>query len=244
MPKRSDSKCLTQLYLFPETELAHLKKRRIMKILENELNKQVDVIITRNRSVVLSSKTERKRVQVRMHQVFLEADRRVIRAVAELIKKDSSTARKIIDHYIQKNHKKIQAKKRRGIQLQPRGRVYDLTKILKSLSEKYNLRVRGIKITWSNARIRPGQQSIRLGSYNHEQKLIRVHPALDSPDVPRYFVEYIVYHELLHALIPPVTKNGRKDFHPPNFKELEQKFSYYKQAREFERFITKTWLGK
>ena len=54
-------------------------------------------------------------------------------------------------------------------------------------------------------RARAGQaprRSIKLGSYSATERLIRVHPALDRPWVPRYFVSYIVYHEMLHHVIP------------------------------------------
>ena len=243
MSGRKRSKSGVQLYLFPESELDRLKKRRIIKLLEAELSRPVELVVTRNRSVVLSSRKTRRGIEIRIHQVFLQADRRVILAVADLIKKGSQPAREIIDQYIRKNQRKIQSKKkRRELVLRAQGKVYDLAKILKKLGEKYHLPTRGIKITWSNARLKPGQSSIRLGSYNHDHRLIRVHPALDNVRVPRYFVEYIVYHELLHALIPPVSRNGRKNFHPAKFRELEKRFSYYQQAREFERYITKHWL--
>jgi len=243
MSKKKKSKSKVQLYLFPESELVRLKKRRIIKMLEAELSRPVELLLTNNRSVVLSSRRSRKGIEIRLHQVFLQADRRVILAVADLIKKGSQPAREIIDQYIRKHQRKIQSKKKRKtLILRTQGKVYDLAKILKRLGEKYHLPTRGIKITWSNARLRPGQGSIRLGSYNHDQRLIRVHPALDDIRVPRYFVEYIVYHELLHALIPPVSRNGRRNFHPAKFRELEKKFTYYQQAREFEKYITRHWL--
>ena len=243
MSKKKNSKSKVQLYLFPESELVRLKKRRIIKMLEAELSRPVELLLTNNRSVVLSSRRSRKGIEIRLHQVFLQADRRVILAVADLIKKGSQPAREIIDQYIRKHQRKIQSKKKRKtLILRTQGKVYDLAKILKRLEEKYHLPTRGIKITWSNARLRPGQGSIRLGSYNHDQRLIRVHPALDDIRVPRYFVEYIVYHELLHALIPPVSRNGRRNFHPAKFQELEKKFTYYQQAREFEKYITRHWL--
>ena len=37
-----------------------------------------------------------------------------------------------------------------------------------------------------------------MGSYSADSKVIRIHPALDQPLVPRFFVEWIVFHEMLH----------------------------------------------
>jgi predicted metal-dependent hydrolase len=136
----------------------------------------------------------------------------------------------------------MRQKSARAIVLEPKGKVYDLEKILRELAKKYDLHPRRIKITWSRSRIRKGQQTIRLGSYNHDERLIRVHSSLDQASVPQYFVEYIVYHELLHALVPPENKRGKKDFHPPEYHKLEQKFEHFKEARKFEKYITSHWL--
>jgi predicted metal-dependent hydrolase len=243
MPHKNILEKPEQLQLFPETEIDHLRKERIVKMLENELAAPVDVELTRNRSAVLYSRKRTGSFQVRMHQVFLLADRRVIRAVADLIRKGSKPARVIINEYIKLHQKDIMRQKSaRAIVLEPKGKVYDLEKILRELAKKYDLHPRRIKITWSRSRIRKGQQTIRLGSYNHDERLIRVHSSLDQASVPQYFVEYIVYHELLHALVPPENKRGKKDFHPPEYHKLEQKFEHFKEARKFEKYITSHWL--
>jgi len=232
-----------QLQLFPESELDHLRKKRILQILETELAAPVDIALTRNRSVVLYSRKKNGKFQIRMHQLFLHADRRIISALAELINKGSKPARIIINNYLKSHRRRIESDKtRRTLILNPKGKVYDLQKILKEIAPKYGLSARGLRITWSDARIRRGQQSIRLGSYNHEEKLIRVHSSLDDESVPLYFVKYIVYHELLHALIPPEGGRGRRNFHPGEYHQLEKKFEHYQAARRFEKHITSHWL--
>jgi len=232
-----------QLELFPETELDHLQKLRIGRILEDSLNSAVDIIITKNRSVVISSRRRQGRVQVRLHQVFLRADRRIIKAVAELIGKGSKPARVMIDSYICRHQRGIQlGKKKKALVLSSRGKVYDLRNILRELGEKYNVPTRGIRITWSDARIRRGQETIRLGSFIREDRLIRVHPALDDEKVPKYFVEYIVYHELIHSLVKPVSRKGWTDFHPKDYYHWEKKFKDYQKAVKFENYFTGKWL--
>jgi predicted metal-dependent hydrolase len=233
-----------QLLLFPETESEYSLKHRIEKILESELSAPVEISLTRNRSVLLSIQRRRGKVQVRMHQAFLQADRRVISAVADLIKKKSPRlARAIINDYIRNKRSIMDTKKRaRALFLNPKGRVYDLGQVLKQVAEKYNLPLRGIKITWGNARIRKGQQSIRLGSFYQDEKLIRVHPRLDHEEVPRYFVDYIVFHELLHAAVPPQEKRGRRNYHTDDYHEQEEKFERYEEARKYEKFLLSHWL--
>ena len=53
-------------------------------------------------------------------------------------------------------------------------------------------------------------KSIRLGVYDHQTREIRIHPALDRPEVPRFFVEFIVFHEMLHQLFPSPPGAGRR----------------------------------
>ncbi|MDX9724313.1 MAG: DEAD/DEAH box helicase [Myxococcota bacterium] len=38
--------------------------------------------------------------------------------------------------------------------------------------------------------------------YRHSDRAIHVHPLLDSPSIPRFVMEFLMYHELLHADMP------------------------------------------
>jgi hypothetical protein len=62
-----------------------------------------------------------------------------------------------------------------------------------------------------------------------------VHPCLDAEWVPRYFVSYIVFHELLHHIIPGQPCGERVLLHPPEFMHREREFRYYERALEWER---------
>jgi len=80
--------------------------------------------------------------------------------------------------------------------------------------------------------------------------LIRIHPVLDRAWVPRYFVAYVVYHEMLHHMIPSARGNARQAssniasakgqiarrvLHPPEFLERERQFRGYDRALDWER---------
>ena len=74
-----------------------------------------------------------------------------------------------------------------------------------------------------------------MGSYSVEERLIRVHRSLDRTFVPRYFVEWIVYHEMLHQVHQAELVNGRRQFHTPAFLADEARFEHYERARAWER---------
>jgi hypothetical protein len=67
------------------------------------------------------------------------------------------------------------------------------------------------------------------------ERLIRVHPALDRAWVPRYFVSYIIYHEMIHHVVPAVSVGGKKVLHPPAFEQRERMFRDFDRALAWEQ---------
>lgn len=135
--------------------------------------------------------------------------------------------------------------------LQWKGRHHDLRSLADRLNYQYFEGACPVHITWSTApadRLPPGEaaprprrrgrggRSILFGTYSAREHLVRVHPRLDAADVPDYFVEYIVYHEMLHKFAPPrLLPTGRRDIHTREFRHLERRFAHYRRARIFER---------
>jgi hypothetical protein len=126
------------------------------------------------------------------------------------------------------------------LSLCPVGEVLDLREIAADLNQRYFEGRLKVRISWgkaagenahpaSNCR-RTRTASLQLGSYSYEDRLIRVHRVLDRPSVPRYVVESVVYHELLHADLPPVTRRGRRYFHTPEFRRRERHFRHFERA--------------
>ncbi len=73
-----------------------------------------------------------------------------------------------------------------------------------------------------------------MGTYLIDERIIRIHPALDQPFVPRYFVEWVVYHEMLHHVVPMPVVNGRRVYHSDEFRDLERRFDDFERARAWE----------
>ena len=94
----------------------------------------------------------------------------------------------------------------------------------------------GARITWGPRTARSsGRESIRLGTYTVEDALIRIHPVLDASDVPRYFVEWVVYHEMLHQVHEIPVVNGRHHFHTPAFGAHERTFEWAEASERWEK---------
>jgi hypothetical protein len=65
--------------------------------------------------------------------------------------------------------------------------------------------------------------------------MIRINPILDSRSVPRYFLEFIVYHEMLHADIGIKKGVVRRIIHSSEFKKREKLFKHYEKAINWEK---------
>ncbi len=110
-----------------------------------------------------------------------------------------------------------------------RGRYYDLDAIFDELNLRFfhGLMARP-QMTWS------GRNSLRiLGHYDPAHNTIVVSRVFDRASVPRYAIEYLVYHEMLHLRHPVKLRGSRRLVHPPAFQEEENLFPQLGEAKQF-----------
>ena len=89
---------------------------------------------------------------------------------------------------------------------------------------------------WSPRRRSRARRSIQLGCYDEDIHRVRIHPVLDSPAVPPWFLEVLLHHELLHALLPPERRgDGARVHHGPVFRAWEARHPRREQAVAWER---------
>jgi len=62
-----------------------------------------------------------------------------------------------------------------------------------------------------------------------------VHPALDRKWVPDFFVDFIVYHEMLHQAVPWHNSVGRRQPHGRVFRARERQFARFEEAVAWEQ---------
>lgn len=202
---------------------------------------QVELALTDNRHTMVSVKRERgPRFRARIHRMFLDAPPVVTRALARYIASNDRVASRVIGEFIDSNHETIRRRAARAPQevvLETRGEVHDLREIYDFINRKYFAGKIAARIGWGakSAARRRRRTSIKLGSYSVEAKLIRIHQALDQQFVPRYFIEWIVYHEMLHQVHAIPMVRGRRQFHTPAFIAAERQYECFELAREFER---------
>jgi predicted metal-dependent hydrolase len=120
------------------------------------------------------------------------------------------------------------ARRERGTKrlLPPRGRHHHLDEIFEDLNNRFfRGEISAPRLGWSH------QYASRiLGHYDSGHGAIMISRKLDSPSVPRYLVEYVVYHEMLHIKFPVERRGQRRVVHSREFREAEKKFPQFEAA--------------
>lgn len=209
-----------------------------------DLGARVRLVVNDNRSTMVSYQRESGELTLRLHHMFLDAPEDVIQALADYAGRGKRRAGKVIDAYVAVSEEKIRAASRRPDALQPVGKCFDLQEIFERLNQTHFQDGIRARIGWGRGVTRRRRKSIRLGVYDHSAREIRVHPALDKPDVPLFFVEYIVFHEMLHQLFPSARHDGRHVHHPRAFKDREKAFPLFGVAMAWEKEHLSRLLGR
>ncbi|MFH1056226.1 MAG: hypothetical protein V1717_00285 [Candidatus Micrarchaeota archaeon] len=124
----------------------------------------------------------------------------------------------------------IRGRKKR---LEWKGREYDLVAVRDVLFTTHpyvleELEERKPSIGWS------GKKSKRiLGFHDGAFNSITINKILDSPQVPFFVVQYVVFHELLHCKHKVLFQRGesmRRTVHPKAFRDDEKRFVFAEKA--------------
>jgi hypothetical protein len=151
-----------------------------------------------------------------------------------LRKKIPPGAREVYDAYTRQaaiRDRALASKRARGrkVVTTAKGSVYDLDQIFDSVNRIYfGDTIPRPVLTWSS------RKTYRiLGHHDAAHEHVAISRSLDSVDVPRYVVEYVVFHEMLHIAHPTQHINGRRYNHTAAFKRDERKFAYFEQAENW-----------
>lgn len=135
------------------------------------------------------------------------------------------------------------AQKPRRVILRKDGVHYNLDEIYTKVNQTYFEGKLNLHITWFNPKKTRYQRKIVLGSYHRDKHLVKINRMLDQADIPEYYISFIVYHEMLHHVAPPIIQRFRKrQIHHPEFKDLEKKFQDYALVKEFRKKSKMRWF--
>jgi hypothetical protein len=205
--------------------------------------KTLELALTNNHYSMISVRRKTDGYRLRLHHMFVDAAPRIVRALARYVVHNDRRASTLLGEYIEDHQHIIRQQERRPrhIKLRTAGRHHDLQVIYDRLNGQMFAGSLEARITWGpgpGAGQRDGvrrRRSIKMGSFAVEDRVIRIHPALDQENVPDFFVAWIVFHEMLHGKHEVRRTNGRRRFHTAEFLAEERTFPDYDRACAWEK---------
>lgn len=203
---------------------------------QSEFARPVRLTLTENRSVLLSFRRQHGAVHLRLHRMFLHAPLPVVRAVARGLRRTNRTADGTVRRFMNENLHRVRKVPRPLPPLKSAGRVHDLVQVFDRLNGRFFGGRLSVPITWGRGSGRARRGGLTFGSYDPVLGLIRIHPVLDRRDVPLYFLESVIHHEMLHHHLGGVAdRSGRTVYHSRAFREAEARYPWHRQALAWEK---------
>ncbi len=206
--------------------------------LERLLNAPVTVIFTDNTASMISARKRNDCWTVRLHSMFSHAEGGVLEALSCYLCTHEAQSREVLRTFLSEHSRLIRKprpQRRVRRQLPRTGRYHDLGPLLEEVNRQFFRGALSCRIGWSAWGKSGGKCSIRMGSYDARECLIRIHPSLDRQFVPRYVVKAVIFHEALHHVLPEQKKNGRRVIHSPEFRRLEAAYPDHLRVLEWQK---------
>jgi hypothetical protein len=231
-----------QLDLFdgrpPGREGKTVAARRMADEISGVLGERVRLTVHDNRSTMVSFRRTGGLLHYRVHHMFLEAPGEVVRALAQFAGPPRGGVRRreaggSIDAFVRARRDRIGAP--RVGRLQPRGRTHDLQDIFDRLNAQEFGGAIQARIGWGAVRSGRRRRTVKTGVYLQDARVIRIHPTLDRPEVPEFYVAAVVFHEMLHQAVPVREVGDRRVVHGREFRARERAYRDHERARAWER---------
>jgi len=180
------------------------------------------------------------RLLVRLSDLLEGAPASILKAIAHILlakmyrqpvdRAQAARYRKYVaSHEIVRKTHLVRQMRGRKLLRSPRGHFFDLEAVFEDLNSRFfhGLMARP-RMSWSQTKTRR-----ILGHYDPAHNAIIISRIFDHPAVPRFVLEYIVYHEMLHLKHPVRLRGSRRCVHSEEFQAEEKLFPQVAEANTF-----------
>jgi len=123
----------------------------------------------------------------------------------------------------------LRRKRGRRLAANPRGACFDLAEVFARLNRRYfHGQLHRPRLAWS-----PRPWRTQLGCFDPALNQIVLSSRLDCAVVPRYAVEYVLFHEMLHVKHAIRRASCGLQSHSREFRRQEKRFHLFERARRF-----------
>jgi predicted metal-dependent hydrolase len=205
----------------------------VKRTLEERLGRPLLLHFTENSTSMLSARIRNGLLCVRLHRMFLRADDRIFGEIVSFLR-NRKASMPHFRSFIRSNRKDLLQKPPRKVPVRTRGRFHDIGQLYREINREYFGEEVTAAITWGSRSPRAAVKKRTVGSYSERSNTIRINPVLDRRNVPRCYVAFIVYHEMLHAAMGTVQRGKRRSVHSREFRRREKLFREYEKAEAWE----------
>jgi len=189
-------------------------------------------------SLVLTIRRREDAVWVRLSDLLLRAPLNVLEAAAALLlsrvyrRRAPAALTAPYLEYARSDRTRARINHMRGRRIRPgaagpQGRHFDLEKLFEELNARYfDGKLQRPHIGWSSRSWRR-----QFGCYDPGPNHILLNRRMDRPGVPRFAVEYVLFHEMLHVKHPTRRSGCSLVSHSREFREEEKRFAEFAKAR-------------
>jgi predicted metal-dependent hydrolase len=186
-----------------------------------------------------TARLQENRLMIRVSDIFTDAPAEIYHSLALILL--AKLYRKRIDQFYHRTYRTfiltetIQERVRvarndrcRRTQTRgSRGRYVDLGAMFEQLNERYfSSQLSKPDISWSAKKSR-----YVLGRFDITHNRIFISRLFDSPEMPVFVIEYVMFHEMLHMKHQSRVEDSRLIVHTAQFKAEEKQFSQYEEAK-------------
>lgn len=228
--------------------MARYSAKELQDELSRRAGRKVMLSLTDNRRRMVSTRARGGGlVEIRLQRIFLESPPEVLDELAGMAT-GGTRGRTALRSFIKERFREApvaMATRRPPSPEAHKGSHYDLVGMAERLNETYLGGRSRAGVVWGRRSQSRNRRSIRFGCYDPSRNLVIMNRKLDAPDVPAYFVEFILFHELLHEVLGIDSRpDGRRSIHGKLFRLMESTYPDYDKALRFEKeFCRRIGMG-
>jgi hypothetical protein len=199
-----------QVEFYPYSSLVLTIRRReeLVYVRFSDLLRRAPLVVLEAAAALLLSRVYRRRAPRALVQPYLNYAR-------------SERVRGRID--------RMRSRRVRRVPTAAQGRHHDLSELFDRINREYfEGELQRPHVGWSMRNWRR-----QFGCYDPGPNQIVLNRRMDQPGVPRFVVEYVLYHEMLHVKHPTRRSGCTLVSHSPEFRAEEKRFAQFAVARKF-----------
>lgn len=177
---------------------------------------------------------------IKINEGFILADASVLQALVDsiLMGKSPQMTRVFLEYSLSEEFAELLLAMElmvEDLQGNTQGSTHNLDEVFERVNQAYfDGTLNKPKLSWSRT-----YSKRKFGHYEPSRDRVVISLNLDTKKVPKYVVDFVMYHELLHTVHGHRIQNGRHRVHTPEFRVDERKFRQYSQAQQHLQRLTR-----